>query len=179
LRTIRQAMTPIQDTNLWATPADATPLGNNGGPTSTCEVEILREQFWTTTPPNVTGSGVTLGATTDTDGLYSQSLMVRCGPFTTQTSDPDCQGTVTISSGVKVIGAAGDNSDSQADTTATNWGLAGVDYDSLAPKMENGELTSIVENGDGTTTVSFFCNVNTTPYTDTFRLLIDHGTAFR
>ena len=179
MRTIRQAMTPIQDTNLWATPADATPLGNNGGPTSTCEVEILREQFWTTTPPNVTGSGVTLGATTDTDGLYSQSLMVRCGPFTTQTSDPDCQGTVTISSGVKVIGAAGDNSDSQADTTATNWGLAGVDYDSLAPKMENGELTSIVENGDGTTTVSFFCNVNTTPYTDTFRLLIDHGTAFR
>ena len=180
LRTVRQAMTPLQDTNLWATPSDATPLGNNGGPTSTCEVEVLREQFWTTTPPTMTGSGVTLNAAdTDSDGLYSQSLMVRCGPFTTQTADPDCAGSVVISSGVNVIGAAGNNSDSQVTTTDTNWGLAGVDYDSLAPKMESGELISIVENGDGTTTVNFTCNVNTTPYTDTFRLLIDHGTAFR
>ena len=180
LRTVRQAMTPLQDSNLWATPAGASPAGNNGGPTSTCELEVLREQFWTTTPPNTAGSGVTLDALdTFSDGLYSQSLMVRCGPFITQTPDPDCRGSVIISSGANVIGVSGDNSDSQVTTTDTNWGLAGVDYTASSPKMENNELISVVQNGDGTTTVNFTCSLNQTPYTDTFRLLIDHGTAFR
>ena len=101
--TATQALAPKLDQQFYATPKDNTsplnvdidPDGTNGGPADNCEIDILREQSWTTTPPTTQDSannldtGVTLGSTPDDDGLYSQSVMVRCGP-TVPSGDRNC-----------------------------------------------------------------------------------------
>jgi MYXO-CTERM domain-containing protein len=176
-RTVQQGLIPLQDSALWAAPA-GTP-SNSGGPTFNCEVEILRERSFTTTPPVVTGTGITLTpSNTALDGKFSQSLFVRSGPFENQTPDPDCQGTIIIPAGITVVGVSG-ATDAEVIAANSALGIPGIDYTSRSPGMEAGEMPVITVNGDGTTTVTWSANINTTPFTDTFRLLLDHGTAFR
>ncbi|MCP4500660.1 MAG: hypothetical protein GY822_11935 [Deltaproteobacteria bacterium] len=115
---------PIKDTQLFAGPAGA---GTINGPTPKGEMTVLREQFFTTTAPDMSGSGISLGTNSDNDGLYSQSIFFRCGPVFDKNRDPDCRGTITFPASVNIIGIV--VADAELDNTDITLGLApGVDY---------------------------------------------------
>ncbi len=169
---------PFQDAMLYTAPV-GTPSAL-GGPTPRGEVSILREQFFDTTPPDMTGSGLTLVAADPTrDGLFSQIIFVRSGPVADNSRSPETEATIVFPATVTVIGVVVSTGGLLA--TDTRWGLApGVNYTASARQMEVSgvEYARIVVRGDGTTAVEFRTDMNNTPFTDEFRVLIDHGTAW-
>ncbi|MCB9616875.1 MAG: hypothetical protein H6722_30950 [Sandaracinus sp.] len=147
-----------------------------GGPTPRGEISIVRERFFSM-PPVMTGSGVTLTpGDPNRDGVFAQSLFVRSGPVASNTRDPETAASMTFPPEVTVIGIA--DSDAELAATDATWGLSpSIDYTASSRGMEGGELGAIVVNGDGTTTVTFRTNMNNSPFTDEFRVLIDYGDA--
>ena len=175
------AQAPIQDSVFYAGPDGITP-SSVVGPTETGQLTVLRERSFTTTPPDVTPAGFTLDAGDPRrDGLYSQSILFRSGPVLDNSRDPETEGTVTFPPEVTVVGVIGStNSDAQLVATDASFGLApDLEYTASSRRMESGEFISVTQNADGSTTLAFRCQINTTPFTDEFRVLIDHGDAFQ
>ncbi len=168
---------PIVDENIWAS---GGPEGANGGPTEECEISILREQFFELTPPDMTGSGVSLGMTVDNDGLYSQSILFRCGPAE---SNRNCGTTnIIFPKGINIIGVAGDRDGdgiAELDATDQTWGLTPeVIYDLNSRDMDGSEGPTFEDLDSGGTAMRFKCQHNSPPWGDEFRLLIDYGSDF-
>ena len=169
---------PFMDTELFTAPVGVPSA--NGGPTERGEISITREQFFETTAPDMTGSGVTLTpADTDRDGLFSQSIFVRTGPVVDNSRDPESEAAIVFPPSVTVIGVV--VSTSALNATDATWGLApAVDYTASSRGMEVTavEYARIIAGPGGTTIVELRTNMLASPYTDEFRILIDHGTAW-
>ncbi|MBW2704486.1 MAG: hypothetical protein JRF33_27020, partial [Deltaproteobacteria bacterium] len=173
----QNAATPTVDSNIYTSPAGNDPASALDGPTQEGEVSIVREQYFDLTAPDMTGSGVSLGVTIQDDGFYSQSIYVRTGPVIDSSRSPESEGSITFPAGVTVIGTV--EADAELDATDATWGLpTSIDYGSSARGMEAGEGPITVVNGDGSTTVSWITDMNSTPYTDDFRILLDFGNFF-
>lgn len=168
---------PLQDDGWYTAPVGVP--STLGGPTPRGEITILRERSFTTAPV-VTGTGITLTpGDPDRDGVFAQSIFVRSGPVVDNTRNPETEGSIVFPAGVTVVGV----SVTTAQITAGNatLGLApGLNYTASSPGFEvsSTEYVTVTVNGDGTTTVSFRTNMNTSPYTDSFRVLIDYGMSF-
>ncbi len=169
---------PFQDAELYTAPVGVASA--SGGPTPEGEVSILREQFFEAVAPDMTGSGVALTpADTDRDGLFSQSIFVRSGPVVDNSRDPETEAALVFPAGVTVIGVV--LSTGTLAATDTTWGMApGVDYtaSARATEVSGVEYARIVAGPGGSTLVEFRTQMNATPFTDEFRVLIDHGTAW-
>ncbi len=166
---------PYQDTELYTAPAGVA--SSSGGPTTRGELSVLREQSFSTTPPDMTGSGVTLTPADPTrDGRFSQSIFFRSGPETDNSRNPETEGVVVFPASVTVLGVV--LAEAPLIATDTTWGLApGVDYTASARATEpsGSEYARIVSLPGGLTGVEYRTNMNATPFTDEFRVLIDHG----
>ncbi len=170
---------PFQDTAVYTAPTGtASALGT---PTPQGELSIVRERFFEATPPDVTGSGLTLDSLdTDRDGLFSQVLFVRSGPVVSNIRDPETEGAIVFPASVTVIGVISSGPSVLA-TDATLGFAPSLDYTATARGFEplsGDEYVQIVSRADGTTAVEFRTNMLNSPYTDEFRVLIDHGTTW-
>lgn len=132
------------------------------------------------TPP-VMPSGLSLGTTTADDGLYSQSLMFRSGPVSNNARTPETEGEIHFPVGVTIVAIA--STAAHLNATDTTWGI----WDGTAPNiytassraMEASDtVTQHVDADDGHEYIVFRTNMNPTPYTDEFRVLIDYGEDF-
>jgi hypothetical protein len=174
----RAQSAPLQDTQIFTAPA-GVPSATNA-PTARGEVSIVRERSFAATAPSMTGSGVTLTAgNTARDGLFSESIYFRTGPVVSNTRDPEAAFVVTFPAGVTVVGVV--FADATLAATNATWGLSPtINYSSSATGVEApGTDTLTVAAGPmGTTVVTVRTNMNASPFTDDFRILVDYGTAF-
>jgi hypothetical protein len=169
---------PLQDTRIFTAPAGSPSA--LGGPTPSGEISIVRERSFAMTPPSMTGSGVALTAgNTARDGLFSQSIYFRTGPVLNNTRTPEAAFTVTLPAGVTVVGVV--FADGTLAATNATWGLApGVDYTSSATGVEApaSDVLTVAAGAGGTTVITVRTDMNTSPFTDDFRVLLDYGAAF-
>lgn len=94
------AQTPFIDASIFA-----TPVGVGNGPTPEGEVTITREKSFSSTPPDMTNSGLALTAADATrDGRFSQVLFVRSGPVVDNSRNPETEGRLVFPAGLTVIG---------------------------------------------------------------------------
>jgi hypothetical protein len=169
---------PLQDTRIFTAPAGiASALG---GPTPSGEISIVRERSFAMTAPSMTGSGVTLAAANPArDGLFSQSIYFRTGPVVNNSRAPETAFTVTFPAGVTVVGVV--FADGTLAATHATWGLApSVNYTSSATGVEApaSDVLTVAAGAGGTTVVTVRTDMNTSPFTDDFRVLIDYGGSF-
>lgn len=173
---------PIQDSQIFTAPAGTVPASANGGPTTNGEISIVRERFFEETPPTVAGSGVSLTPTDpNRDGRYAASILVRNGPVVDNSRNPETEATITFPVGVTVIGIV--DSTGELLATDSSFGLSpAINYTADSRGMEGGEFLLpdpfFVVNGDGTTEIRFRTNMNASPFTDEFRVLVDYGDSF-
>ncbi|MBL8678709.1 MAG: hypothetical protein JNK05_06070 [Myxococcales bacterium] len=169
---------PLQDTQIFTAPAGVASAF--GGPTPRGEISIVRERSFATTPPSMTGSGLVLvPADPARDGRFSESIYVRTGPVVSNTRDPEAEFTLVFPAGVTVIGVV--FADATLAATHATWGLQPtVDYTSSATGVEapGTDTLTVTAGGGGTTVVRVRTNMNNSPFTDDFRVLIDYGASF-
>lgn len=170
-----QSWAQFVDSAIYTAPAGVT--STLGGPTPRGEISVVRERYFSTTPPAMTGSGVTLTpADPNRDGVHSQSIFVRSGPVADNSRDPETSGELIFPAGVTVIGVV--SAEANLSATDISWGLSPtINYTASSRGMEGGEMGATVLNANGTTSVFFRTNMNASPFTDEFRVLIDYGDA--
>ncbi len=188
-------LAPFEDTVIWATPgagvalqqgSPVSPVGANGGPTDEAMISIVREKSFGATPPDTTGSSLSLLTADSDDGRFSQSLLFRCGPTREAGNRDTGENSVTFPAGVNVIGAVDLTNELVA--TDTTLGVAAIDYNANARNTEGdrgatgtataGEDPVITSLANGETEVTWKCNFLAATFVDEFRLLIDYGSSF-